>query len=428
MNGAEHPDVQPRRTFSEVHRSRWPGWIWGVPVAAVGIVVWLLIRAFSDRGIDATVVFEDAAGMKEGDTQVMFRGMNVGTVRRLTLDPDGVHVIAELNIDHHVKQYLRSGSGFYLKGAQPSLSDPSSLKSIIAGPSVVLVAGPGKPVRHFNGHMGAPPERLAVSVPYVLHFSTSGGELKAGAPVKLLGFTVGEVANVQLTTDPDNGKVSTAVLVMLDPTRFHIRGLPERQDSGAYMNTALGRLIEHGLRARLTQDPPMLGSGQITLAMEPDAGPGAWQAAAAHPEIPVKEGGGLDQLFVQAGRLPLAEIGENIRATTAQLKTLTSSPQLRQSIDRLDSALAGLDRMVRDSAPQIAPTLQSVHQTVDGLRKTASEIDATAVAARRTVAGSPTSANGNLQESLRELTDAARAVRVLANDLDQHPESLVRGR
>ncbi|MBS0421374.1 MAG: MCE family protein [Proteobacteria bacterium] len=425
---AESADTQPRRTVSEVRRSRWPGWIWGVPVAAIGIVVWLLIRAFSDRGIDATVVFEDAAGMKEGDTEVMFRGMKVGTVRRLTLDPDGVHVIAELNIDHRVQQYLRSDSEFYLKGAQPSFSDPASLKSIVAGPSIVLVSGQGKPARHFNGRLGSPPERLTVSVPYVLHFSTSGGELKPGAPVKLLGFTVGEVANVQLTTDPVDGKVSTAVLVMLDPTRFHIQGAPEQQDSGTHMNTALGHLVQHGLRARLTQAPPVVGSGEITLAMEPEAAPGRLQATGPHPEIPVQEGGGLDRLFAQAGQLPLAEIGENIRATTAQLKTLTSSPQLEHSIDRLDSALAALDKMVHDSAPQVAPTLQSVHQTVEDLRKTASEIDATAVAARRTVSAGPTSANGNLQDSLRELTDAARAVRSLANDLDQHPESLVRGR
>lgn len=425
---AEGAQTQPRRTVAEVRRSRWPGWIWGVPVAAIGIVVWLLIRAFSDRGIDATVVFEEAAGMKEGDTEVTFRGMKVGTVRRLSLDPDGVHVIAELNIDHHVQQYLRSNSEFYLKGAQPSFSDPDSLKSIVAGPSIVLVSGSGKPARHFSGHLGSPPERLTVSVPYVLHFSTSGGELKAGAPVKLLGFTVGEVANVQLTTDPDGGKVSTAVLVMLDPTRFHIQGAAEQQGPGAYMNTALGQLVQHGLRAHLTQTPPVVGSSEITLAMEPDAGPGQLQATGPHPEIPVKEGGGLDRLFTQAGQLPLAQIGENIRATTAQLKTLTASPQLRQSIDRLDSALAAMDEMIRDSAPQVAPTLQSVHQTVDDLRKTAREIDATAVAARRTVAASPTSANGNLQDSLRELTDAARAVRELANDLDQHPESLVRGR
>jgi paraquat-inducible protein B len=425
VNAPEESAARHRRTVSDVHRSHWPGWIWGVPIAALGIVIWLLIRALSDRGISATVIFDGAAGMKEGDTDVTYLGMKVGTVRRLTLAPDGSHVIAELNLDKHVQQYLRAGSEFYLQGAQPSLSDPASFKAIVAGPSIVLVSGPGGPARHFSGHMGAPTERLAVSVPYLLQFSTGAGSLQVGSPVSLLGFTVGKVANVQLTVDPDAGRVSTAVLIVLDPTRLHLQNTGGPQGWGALMNTALEHLVQHGLRARLTQDPPVLGSERVTLDMVADAGERQLLAAGPYREIPVEEGGGL---LAQVRRLPLAQIGENVRVATAQLKALTSSPQLEQSIQRLDSALAGMDQMVRDTRPQIAPTLQSVHQTVDSLRKTAGEIDATAAAARRTMAGSPASNNGNLQESLRELTEAARAVRTLANDIDQKPESLVRGR
>jgi paraquat-inducible protein B len=82
---------------------------------------------------------------------------------------------------------------------------------------------------------------------------------------------------------------------------------------------------------------------------------------------------------------------------------------------------------MHDAAPHIAPTLDSVHRTVDSLRNTAMQIDATAAVAKRTISGA-TSPDGNLQQSLRELTEAARAIRSLASDLDQRPESLVRGR
>jgi len=69
-----------------------------------------------------------------------------------------------------------------------------------------------------------------------------------------------------------------------------------------------------------------------------------------------------------------------------------------------------------------------VHQTIDRLRHTADDIDGTAAAARKLLGGSAASPNGNLQQAVHELTGTARAIRALANYLDQHPEALLRGR
>jgi paraquat-inducible protein B len=415
---------QPRRTIAAAQKSRWARWIWGVLIAAVGIAIWLLVR---DRGINATVVFDEAAGM-DGGTKVVQRGINVGTVRRVELAADGWHVIAELSLDKSIEQFLRSGTRFYLEGAHPSLTNLTSLKAIVTGPSIVLVAGPGGAARHFEGSMGPVRDSFAVSFPYLVKFGGPVGRLKAGSPVTLLGFTVGEVASVQLNTDAAAGRISAAVMVMLDPTRFHIqRNTAQVADWGGLMNVTIKELVQHGLRARLRQDPPLVGTPEITLEMTPYAGQRFLRAEGAYAEIPVKEGGGLEQLLSQAGQLPIGAIGDNVRALTEHLKILASSPHLKDSIERLDHTLAELDKTVQEAAPQIPPTLDSVHQTVDSLRNTAIQIDATAAVAKRTISGA-TSPDGNLQQSLRELTEAARAIRSLANDLDQRPESLIRGR
>jgi len=42
--------------------------------------------------------------------------------------------------------------------------------------------------------------------------------------------------------------------------------------------------------------------------------------------------------------------------------------------------------------------------------------------------GSTAAPGGSMQQSLQELTNAARSIRALANYLDQHPEALIRGR
>lgn len=48
-------------------------------------------------------------------------------------------------------------------------------------------------------------------------------------------------------------------------------------------------------------------------------------------------------------------------------------------------------------------------------------------AASHTLNGDTTKQN-DLPNALRELTDAARSIRVLADDLDRHPEALIRGK
>ena len=161
--------------------------------------------------------------------------------------------------------------------------------------------------------------------------------------------------------------------------------------------------------------------------MDPEAAPAELLTTGRYPEIPAQNGG-LSELAAKLGRLPVTRIGDNVRAITEQIKTLTASPQLHQSIVHLDHSLSELDRTLQAAGPQVAPMLASARETVDRLHHTADDIDATAEAARRLLGGSAASPNGNLQQAVRELTGTARAIRTLANYLDQHPEALLRGR
>ena len=245
-------------------RSWWPGWIWAVPIAAVGIVLWLLLRSISSRGIDVTVTYNDAAGMQAGDTRVMYHGVEVGRVTSVALASDDWHVVAHLNIDRQLAPKITTGTRFVLEGARPSLSDVSSLRALIAGPTIVMVPGPGKPALQFIGTEGGPHVTLAVSLPYVVSFDGAVGQLKPHAPVTLRGFTVGEVTSIGLSVDPQSGRISTPVLLALDPTRFHLTGpAPPDGDWKPLMDAALAKLIGQGLRASLTRELPLVGGEQV---------------------------------------------------------------------------------------------------------------------------------------------------------------------
>jgi|GEM_PF-740810 len=454
MSDEEPRVTRRRRTAAGRRKTWWPGWIWSIPIAAIGIVVWLMLRALSSRGIGVTVVFNEAAGMAANSTKVLYHGLEVGTVTGLSLAPDGRHVLAHLDIDGDMRSNVNTGTRFYLSGAHPSFTDPASLKALVAGPSIVLVPGQGRSADRFTGIEGEPPERLEVAIPYAATFSGARGELVAGSPVKLGGFEVGEVSSAELVTDPKTGSLETRVVLLLDPTRFHIEGAAQRgEDWTKLMNATLDALVRRGLRAAITQNPPIIGSLQVALEMQPgeSTAPGEAMASGASaapsssgqervaatgldfsgrvPRIPAANGGGgLTAFAQQLGRVPLDQIAGNVRAITERIKTLADSPQLDDSIHHLDRTLAELDRTLGAAGPQVAPTLASVRATVSSLRQTATDIDATSQTARRLMSSSVAAPGASAQQALRELSDAARSIRSLADYLDQHPEALIRGR
>ncbi len=417
------------RTTAEVRTGRWPGWIWAVPLAAVAIVVWLVVRQLSARGVEVTVTFDDAAQMKPDTTPVIYRGIRIGKVSDVSLSKDGTQAIVKLRIEDAEKKYLTTGTRFYLEGESPSLADPASLKAVIAGPTIEMLPGGGAPARSFTGLSGEAPKRLAVAISYRTRFEGAVGDLKAGAPVTLRGFEVGEVTAVELKTDAAIGSILTQVVLALDPLRFHIEGAaPVDGNWAPVMNGTLKALIEHQWRARLSQSPPLIGARQVELARVSDAAPATLKVSDDTPQIPTVEDSGIEHLMQAAGEFPLKEIGDNVRAITAHIKTLSAAPQLKDSLVHVDDALVHLDQTLREAGPKVAPTIQAVHETVDELRQTARELDSTVKSARALMGTDPAAPDGSLEPTLVHVSEAARAVRVLADYLDEHPESLVKGR
>ncbi|HEV2270431.1 MAG TPA: MlaD family protein [Steroidobacteraceae bacterium] len=429
MSSHPHSARAPRRTIAIARRSWWPGWIWAVPIAAIGIVLWLLLRSISSRGIDVTVTYNDAAGMQAGDTKVMYHGVEVGRVSSVALASDDWHVVVHLNIDRQLAPKINTGTRFVLEGVHPSLSDVASLRALIAGPTIVMVPGLGKPALRFSGTEGGPRVTLAVSLPYLVSFDGAVGQLKPHAPVTLRGFTVGEVTSIGLSVDPRTGGISTPVLLALDPTRFHLAGpAPPDGNWKPLMDATLAKLIGQGLRASLTRALPLVGGEQVGRAIVPDAQQARLEISGEYAQIPAAESGGLERLPAEISALPLTQIANNLRTITDQVRSLTSSPQLHDSLAHLDATLAALERISRQAGAQVAPTLREVRTTVASLRAAAQQMDATAQSARLAMGTSPAAPSGNLQHALDELAGAARAVRSLANYLDEHPEALVRGR
>jgi paraquat-inducible protein B len=421
--------TRQQRTQAQVRRSVWPGWIWSVPIAALGVAIWLGIRGLTHGGESVTVTFDNAYGMDASDTKVMLRGVKVGEVSDVSLADDGKHVEVKLKIDSDEKKYLRSGTKFFLRGAQPDLSDPASLKALVAGPEIVMEPGPGAPTDHFSGADRKPalPPEHGPAVTYLVRFDGAAGALKDGAAVELRGFRVGTVTSVRLNYNAKTGMLSTPVQLALDPPSLGMATSPPNGDWRPPVDDMLKRLIAQGLRARLAQDPPLVGPSKVSLDFVTGAPNATLTDENGVPVIPSTSSSNIDAMTAKADQviqkiddLPIKDIGEQVRSIAAHINAISSSPQIKDSLTHIDRSVAQIDRTLQQVSPQIAPLVAQ-------LRQTANSADQAVAAANRTLGGDATSQN-DLPAALRELTDAARSIRALADYLDRHPEALIRGK
>ena len=129
----------------------------------------------------------------------------------------------------------------------------------------------------------------------------------------------------------------------------------------------------------------------------------------------------MHELLAALNRVPLDAIGTNLRATTDRLRQFATSPQLKDGLAHLNSSVVEIDRMLHSVEPQIGPLVQKLNEA-------AGEIEGMASSAHELLEGHGPGSDDGLTEAVRQLNEAARSVRSLADYLDRHPESLIRGK
>ncbi len=265
-------------------------------------------------------------------------------------------------------------------------------------------------------------------MPFLVRFQGAVGGLSQGAPVTLRGFRVGKVTAVHLDYDSASGELRTPVTVEIEPDRLLPQGDPRGRDSVQATTEAVGRLVQAGLRARLDRHPPVIGGQSVTLTVADNEPPAELITGGPIAEIPAAPSSDIGDIAAQVQTvmakidgIPVERIGRDFEGVISRIEGLVSSPQMKDSLDHLNSALANLDRVARTANRQVAPLVDSLHRTVEAAERAAGSLDAI-------MGGAGAEQDRNVAEALQELAGAARSVRSLANYLDRHPEALVQGR
>jgi paraquat-inducible protein B len=292
-----------------------------------------------------------------------------------------------------------------------------------AGAGAAPIASNGQTFRLYPDQGAAETAPVGPTVPYVVRFSGPVGDLPDGAPVRLRGFLVGRVAGRSLLWDARTGLLDAPVRLELEPERLHLGG----PDPRAAVDFMMRRLVAQGLRARLGQQPPFIGGRVVDLDFVPGAG-GRITSFEGEAEIPSAPSGDLqavqakaEDVMAKLDSVPIREIGQDLRVIADRTRSLVASPELKDSLDHINSATAELDRALREAGPQIGPLTAK-------LRDAADRMDALAASAQRLVGGNAESQGQDLPSALHALTQAARSVRALADYLERHPEAVIKGK
>ncbi|XLY87308.1 MlaD family protein [Ectopseudomonas mendocina] len=199
--------------------SNWSA-IWVLPLIALLIGGWLAWRAYSDAGIQVELIFASGEGIQAGKTELMYKGMAVGKVTDINLDTSEKNrgVVAKLEVNQELEQYLRSGTRFWLVKPNVSLAGISGLETLVSGNYITFSPGTGDTTRSFTALAQEPP--MSDDVPG-LHITLKAerlGSLNRDSPVFYRQIQVGQVKSYTLGEDQSTVEVK----VFIEPKYAHL--------------------------------------------------------------------------------------------------------------------------------------------------------------------------------------------------------------
>jgi len=381
-------------------------------------------------------------GSIDAGTPIFFRKVSVGQVVAEALDKGGSGVTFTIFVNAPYDQFITPSTRFWnASGIDVSLGASGleirteSLVSILVGGIAFEAtpdAGPESPAAA-NTEFTLFPNRLeAFKIPdvvvdtYLLVFDGSVRGLSPGAPLDFRGVTVGEVVKIGVAVDPKTLTFTMPVLVKVFPERLAGRQFMGTKvavsESSAVRLSRVKQFIDKGLRAQLRSGNLLTGQLYVALDFFPDAPKLKGDLTAKKPpEIPTIPGtfeelqNNLANVVKKLDKLQIEEIGADTRKLIASLdETLKSVDTLLQGADTL------VKRVDSDLMPDLRRALDTAGRALDTAGATLNSANA--------VLASESPLQSDLRQTLTEVNRTLAAIRALADSLERHPESLIRGK
>ncbi|HKC49782.1 MAG TPA: MlaD family protein [Myxococcota bacterium] len=350
------------------------------------------------------------AGALDVGSPVYFQKIAVGRIVSSDLDPDDDFVTTRVFVQAPYDQRVRADSRFWnASGIDMSVSadglkvDTQSLISILIGgiafdvpdDSTAEVAAADAVFPLYENHDAAEKRHYTHTVAYELHFNQSVRGLAIGAPVEFRGIPIGQVTDIKLGYEPTAKNVfRITVTVAIEPERFAGQNVNQKT-----RRDAVDRMVAGGLRAQLKSGNLLTGQLIVGLDFFKDAAPAKIDWSARVPEMPTVKTpieeitANLTRVVERLSKLPVEQIGADLQGTLRSL---------RITLERSE-----------DTGPALKATLEQAQRTL---------------ASANALIGPDSGVNSELRRALLELSEAARALALAADQIESQPDSLIWGK
>ena len=395
---------------------------------------------------------------------VYYRQIKVGQVVGYNLQEDGQAVTVKIFINDPVDKHVYKNTRFWNASGLDFAVDANGIRVNTESLVTILIGGiafdtptnlePGGPAGDSDTfELYASRERIfdktyTDKTRWLLYFEGSVRGLTVGSPVEFRGIPIGQVLDINMEYDSAKEAFLIPVLIEIEQERIKVIGKMDPADSKQRNNY----LVAQGMRAQLQTGSLITGQLFVELDFHPDAEPAQINWEGRYPQMPTVPTSldeittSLTALLKKLQKLPIEQIGNDLRDTVQGAKRLVNSAELQESIAALNQTLnqaqqfaATLNKVItpelRSAVANLNTTLKHTRQLAQNFDKTVvPELDATLKEAQSTLNAIKGSVSKDsqlyyeLMRVLKELGGAARSIRVMADYLERNPDALIYGK
>jgi len=257
---------------------------------------------------------------------------------------------------------------------------------------------------------------------YVMYFEDSVSGLDKGAPVEFQGVKIGSVSEISAVFDRDTLSIRIPVIIEVEPDRF-----TQTRPAKASEKRMTGELIERGMRAQLKMKSFVTGKLIVAIGFHPDTEINLKGYKSKHPEIPT-----IPSAFAEIAEMfekfNIDEVADSIIDIIEDINSFMESPDTQRFVEDLHSTIIDTRQLVRDMDRELTPLADNVDKAAIAATKTLKHAEATLSKIDKMLADDAPQINYHLKNSLRELEDSARSLRVLTDFLQTQPDAIIWGK
>jgi len=395
---------------------------------------------------------------------IYFRQIKVGQVVGYKLQEDGEAVAVKIFINDPIDQQVYKNTRFWNASGLDFAVDANGIRVNTESLVTILIGGiafetpanlePGAPAEDGdNFKLYESRERIfdktySQKSRWLLYFEGSVRGLTVGSPVEFRGIPVGQVLDINMEFDAKKKVFLIPVLIEIEQERIKVIGEVDDTDQKKQNDY----LVEQGMRAQLKTGSLITGQLYVDLDFHPEAEPAHINWEGRYPQIPTVPTSmeeittSLTHLLKKLEKLPIEQIGNDLRDTVQGAKRLVNSAELQEAITALNQTLNQAQHFTTTLTKVITPELRSavanLNTTLKHTKKLAQNFDRTVVpelnnslieaqSTLNTIKGSVSKDSqlySELMRVLKELTGAARSIRLMADYLERNPDALIYGK